>query len=559
MQFIDYIKLSNQKVSDGQPVRIAIVTNFTDDICKRVLTGMCVAENILATIYAVPFGQYYLELKNSQSELYKLDADVTFILFDVNPYYESEFTADESHAEQVFADIGAYASAARGTVVVATIAQPPHTAHGNLFKENQLHKIISQFNSGIEALDLKNVHVLEMNRLMHLVGERRARDLRSMYAFRQPFTHEMTIEIAREWFAYVRALLGKARKCIVVDLDNTLWGGVVGEVGALGITLGPDYPGNAFQNFQRTLLEYFNRGIILAINSRNNLADVQEVFEKNKNMILKEKHFSIMQINWNDKAQNLRTIANELNIGLDSIVFLDDDAMNRDLVRTQLPQVHTPDFSLTPEHYAHTLLSLDVFHQLALTAEDAERGRMYAEERQRKVAQETAGSTEDYFAQLGIQIAVSVNAPEQTPRIAQLTQKTNQFNLTTRRYTESDIEVKMVSGIVIVGDVTDKFGGYGLTIESIVLPTDELHVAELDTFLMSCRVMGRKVEHAFFAELVRELKRRGFTKLRAHFIPTAKNMPTADFLPSVGFEKVGNHFEHSLEVVDSPAHIHIII
>lgn len=537
---LDYLKQANslgsaEVSSYPNAIRIALVTNFTDDLCKKILTGMCLSEQIYPTMFAVPYGQYHFQLKDTSSELFSFCADITFVMFDVNSYTSNEFSADPSHAESVLEDLRAYCRTNGKTVVANTLPLPIHTPHGNLIQESPLVQLVVRYNAALQELarECKNLYLVDTDRLMRVRGERAARDLRSLYAFRQPFSHDFLLDLSREWFAYVRALLGKTRKCIVVDLDNTLWGGVVGEVGALGITLGPDYPGNAFQEFQRVLLGYYERGVILAINSRNNPEDVTEVFEKNRHMVLAEKHFSALSINWKTKAENLVEIAKELNIGLDSLVFLDDDAMNRDLVRTQLPQVLVPDFSLPPEDYAHALLSLDVFHQLSLTEEDAARGRMYAEERQRKSVQSSATTLDDYLSQLQIKLETRLNAVDLVPRLAQLTQKTNQFNLTTKRYTEQDIHDWMARGLVFSGDVFDKFGAYGITVEAIVELVDE-HTARLDTFLMSCRVMGRQVERAFFSVIAQELRSRGIETLLATFIPSSKNMPAADFLPGLG-------------------------
>lgn len=563
--FLEYIRSAAQTLPiDAKGLRIAVVTNFTDQICVRVLTGMCKSAGINPVIYAAPFGQYDIEFKNLSSELNQFQADVTFIFFDAGVYSASAFTEDGAHAGEVIADIKKYSIDARGIVVINTFITPAMTPHSNLYGENEVYRTVRAFNHAAEALaaEMSNVHLINTDHIVQLVGERAARDMRSLYAFRQPFTHAMIMAVAREWFAFISALIGKSRKCIVVDLDNTLWGGVVGETGPHGIVLGPDYPGNAYQQFQRLLLQMYNRGIILAINSRNNPDDVKEVFEKNSHMILKEEHFAAIHANWNNKAENLVAIAQELNIGLDSMVFFDDDQMNRDLVRVQLPEVHVPEFSLAPEEYPNALLSLDIFHQLALTDEDRARGRMYAQERQHKDARVNAQSMEEYLSSLQIKLEVTCNDAAAVQRIAQLTQKTNQFNLTTHRYTESDIIQFMKQGLVFGGTVHDKFGTYGLTVAAIVVPQNETS-AKLDTFLMSCRVMGRGIEDAFLSVIYMELRSRGLTNLSASFCPTAKNMPAASFLSRMGAAENGVigttvQYECSLSVNNAPHHVSII-
>ena len=373
--------------------------------------------------------------------------------------------------------------------------------------------------------------------------------MRWLHASDIPFSNVFMAALAEEWVAYARVLLGKSKKCIVLDLDNTLWGGVVGEVGPRGIALGPDYPGSAFVNFQQALLEFYDRGILLAIASRNNPADVAEVFEKNPYMVLKEKHFSAIRTDWKTKPEMIREIAEELNIGTDSMVFLDDDPVNREMVRGELPGVAVPDFSLPPEEYAPLLHSLNLFHQFSLTGEDLAKGRMYAEERQRKKVLLQAKSPDAYIAELDIRITVAVNDRDLIPRLSQLTLKTNQFNLTTRRYSEADILKFMESGaLVISGNVTDKFGDYGTVILAIVVPDrGDPRKTTLDTMLMSCRVMGRGVECSFMDYLLRELGRRSIISLEAEFISTVKNVPAKkDFLAEHGF---GEGLRCSLDVV----------
>jgi FkbH-like protein len=339
--------------------------------------------------------------------------------------------------------------------------------------------------------------------------------------------------------AYVQTQRGKIYKCIVLDLDNTLWGGVIGEVGPLGVKLGHEYPGNAFREFQRTILDFYNRGIILAINSRNNPGDVDEVFEKNKNMVLKKSHFASIVANWNNKAENLKIIAKELNIGLDSLVFIDDDAMNRDLVKTELPQVFVPDWNIPPEEYVKRLLDIEAFHSMGLTEEDKERGKMYAAERERKEIVSDSSNLGSYLKTLEVEIDVHLNNSNQIPRLSQLTQKTNQFNLTTERLTESDVTKKIKNGAMFFsGDVKDKFGPYGITVLAIIEKDKKNY--KLSNFLMSCRVMGRRVEEAFMSSILKELSKKKINELDAKFIVSPKNSPASSFLKDIGGKEIKN-------------------
>lgn len=551
MDILPFLKAATQtsnKDTFETKLTCEIVTNFTDDLLKKILTGMCLSDGIYPDIFAVPFGQYHLQLQDPASDLRTRAADLTFIFFDASPYVASEFTSDPSHGTQIIAGIERLAEGQKDMVVCHTLIEPALTPHGNLHDENALVQGVRVFNQQLQRLTMHtNIHVLDTNRFVRKLGEVHSRDLRSLYAFHNPFTHAFLGEIAFEWRALINARLGKNRKAIVVDLDNTLWGGVVGEVGPLGIQLGTDYPGNAFLEFQRLLLDYYERGIILAINSRNNPDDVKEVFEKNPYMILQPRHFSVIMSNWNNKAENLIAIAKEINIGLDGTVFLDDDAMNRDLVRSSLPEVLVPDLSGAPETYPATLLSLKAFHTLQLTEEDKQRGQMYAQERQRKEAQITTQSMEEYICQLKITCGIAVNHVPWIARLSQLTLKTNQFNCTTKRYTEQEIQKWMKRGLVIAADIKDRFGGYGITIESIVQL--EGNTATIDTFLQSCRVMGRGIEFAFLEYVFDRLKKQGIKHVYASFAPTKKNAPAADFFVKAGFTPTSEHEDKSATYV----------
>lgn len=544
MNVIDYLQLANSANDSGDGKKkfaINLVTNFTDSTLQKILKGVFVRGGIHPEISAVPYKQYHLHLKDRDSALWTRHADATFLFFDANPYRQSSFTLDENHWREILRDLRAYCLAQTAPVIMTSFITPYSGAYGNLFEQSPFFTLIKRANEELKSLskELNNIYICDVNALVHRHGEKNIRDFRGLYAFDTPFTNDFFLVLAKEWFAYARVLLGQTKKCIVVDLDNTLWGGVVGETGPLGIELGPDYPGLAYQNFQHALLDLYKRGIILAINSKNNAGDVAEVFAKNPHMVLSEDHFAAIRTNWDDKAKNLISIAEELNIGLDSLVFLDDDAVNRDLVRSMLPDVTVPVLPSTPEEYVPALYSLDLFNQFRLTEEDAEKAKMYADERQRKNIAYSTQSVEEYVRALDIMIVVEKNDHSSIPRLSQLTLKTNQFNLTTRRYGEGALSQILQEGALIFsGDVSDKFGNYGKTIMAIFVPADP-GVLELDTFLMSCRVMGRGVEEGFMKYVANELLELGFERMNAAYIPTSKNTPSKDFLPRLGLAEVG--------------------
>jgi len=325
---------------------------------------------------------------------------------------------------------------------------------------------------------------------------------------------------------------------LAVDLDNTVWGGVIGEDGINGIRLDGEYPGIAFVNLQRAILDLYHRGILLAICSKNNAADALEVLEKHPGMLLRPGHFAAMRINWNDKAENLRAIADELNVGLDAIAFLDDNPAESAWVRSQESDVTVIDLPEDPMDYARTLREAAVFERLTVSAEDRERNRYYSEQRQREHLKREGASLEDFYRSLSTTVEIAPVTAATMPRVAQLTQKTNQFNMTTKRYSEQEIAAmaaKPGCSVYSVG-VRDRFGDNGITGVAIIREISAAH--EIDTFLLSCRVIGRTVETAVLAYLAQKARESGAVKLAGDFVPTKKNTPAREVYRAHGFRCV---------------------
>lgn len=320
------------------------------------------------------------------------------------------------------------------------------------------------------------------------------------------------------------------KKCIVLDLDNTLWGGIVGEDGPGGIKLGPTPPGSYFLAFQQALLDLHNQGVLLAVNSKNNFNDALEVIRTHPNMILKEHHFGAMRINWDDKVKNLCDLAKELNIGLDSMVFLDDDRTNRLLVRAILAEVETPDLPENPVGYVKFLHSLPYFKVAAITDEDKMRGSFYVTERLRKEHEKKFVSREDFLKSLETEVHCFVDDISSLSRLAQLTGKTNQFNTNKRPMSEDEIGQYAADPkyAVFHADASDCFGSHGIIAFALVNKGDQEWTIE--SLLLSCRVLGRGIEEAFL-ESVRSLAARyGAKQLNVDFKPTDTNQPARDFI-----------------------------
>lgn len=340
----------------------------------------------------------------------------------------------------------------------------------------------------------------------------------------------------------------------MVDLDNTLWGGVIGEDGMQGIKLSAEYPGAAYQALQRVMLDLARRGILLAVCSKNNLEDAMEAIETHPGMLLRSKNFAAMRINWTDKAQNLREIAAELNIGIDSLAFMDDNPVEQEQVRAALPEVTVIDMPADPVDYATALRECPAFERLTLSAEDQQRTSFYVAERERSQAEQTFQTKEDFYRYLEQEAEISPVLPATLARISQLTQKTNQFNLTTRRYSEPQIAEMAAKPDwqVLSIRVRDRFGDHGLV--GVAITRDEKETCEIDAFLLSCRVIGRTVETALLSYLAQSAAARGRQRLSGWFFPTKKNAPAKEFYSQHGFQLHTQNGQGSLWELDLKQH-----
>jgi FkbH-like protein len=343
----------------------------------------------------------------------------------------------------------------------------------------------------------------------------------------------------------------------VLDLDNTLWGGIIGEDGFDNIRLGDNPVGRSFVEFQKRLLALNKRGIILAINSKNNFDDAIEVIQKHPNMILKEENFACVKINWNDKVVNLQEIAKELNIGLDSIVFFDDDPINQEYVKESLPGVLVVDLPKDSSQYPQIITEMKEFDVLKITEEDTKRSDMYLGQKKRKELENKVGDFNEFLKQMNIEVNVEKANSFSIPRISQLTLKTNQFNLTTKRYQEEEVSKFSSSSDKIVEcvKVSDKFGDNGITgVYIIDKKNDDEWI--IDTFLLSCRIMGRGVEDTMLSQIIKKAKSEGVKTVKGKFISTNKNKPAENFYSKHGFKKNDEYWTfHINEEIKTPEHI----
>jgi FkbH-like protein len=413
-------------------------------------------------------------------------------------------------------------------------------------------EVIADLNAFV-ARELNNVGngwLVDTSQCLERVGAKDFYEWRYWNIARAPFGLKALAELAGEVQKHLRAETGRVRKCLILDCDNTLWGGIVGEDGVSGILIGPEHPGNAYREFQLEVLNLHHRGVILGLCSKNNYEDVMEVLRTRSEMVLREEHFAIMRINWQDKVLNLREIADELNISLDSIVFADDSDFEVNLVRKALPEVTTLHVPAARSYENRgLLLSGGWFDTHALTDEDRSRSKMYRADTHRKQLAASITDIGDYLKSLEMHLTVAPVTEAELDRAAQLCQRTNQFNLTTRRYSRDELAAYMASpaSTMMLLRLSDRFGDYGTV--GFCLAIQSGSVANFDVFLMSCRALGRDAETAFLALCAETVSKKGASIITGSYLPTKKNGQVANFYQRHGFSTVAefeNEYKFSL-------------
>lgn len=404
---------------------------------------------------------------------------------------------------------------------------------------DKLDQTIERFNRMLreEAAAHRNVQLIDVNAIVSALGSRHSYDDRFYFRSKAPYSAAFLAELGRRLSLMSRGFGCWFYKALALDCDNTLWGGIIGEDLLEGIKLDPfDYPGNVFWRVQQTLSGLEHNGLLLCLCTKNNPGDVEEVFRKHPNMVLREAQIVARRVNWNDKVANLVELSEELNIGLDSMIFLDDNPVEANAVRTRLPMVRTIEVpSALPDYPAVVEEIVELYLAGGVSAESRSKTEQYRQRAAAAREQASFGSHEEYLASLDLAAFVRVDAAADAARVSELSLKSNQFNLTTRRYQEAEIRALMEGADteVISITVSNKFGNAGLT--GVIVVRYDHEVARIENFLMSCRVLGQGVELSIWPLVADRASARGCTRLEAEYLPTAKNVQAADFYDRVGF------------------------
>lgn len=534
-------------------VRFSILRNFTVDGIDLFLKYRCYQAHVTPTISIGSYDTIIQEVMDKTSHVHASAPDVIILALLLETFAPDStsptWSADETQAEleRLFSLIGTESQA---LVAVNTFIPPLHPESGLICRAGRRDKAseVAKLNQFIRSYVRERPDrflLLDWERLALTLGAEGTFDSRFWFMYKSPFKKSFLDLYAQELAKIAKALRGMTKKCLVLDCDNTLWGGVLGEEGLHGIKLDRHtYPGNVFYAFQQNVLNLADRGVLLALCSKNNEDEVWEVLNQHPACLLKKKHLASWRVNWQDKATNISELARELNLGLDSFVFIDDNPTECDLVRTLLPEVTVLTVPQRLYTYPPILWEDGLFDAITASREDDQRSAMYGQERLRSLEQAKFDSMEQFLASLEISISVHEATAGELPRMAQLTQKTNQFNLTTKRYTEAQIQyfASDPSMAIISLGVQDRFGDSGLT--GVLIAR---HIGEsclIDTFLLSCRVIGKSIEMAFLRRGLELLKARwGPVQFIGEYIPSRKNGQVAQFWNQAGFTECAHAAE----------------
>lgn len=552
---LDYFQLLAESrrptQSDCKRLRIALLADCATQQLAQLLRALFSHRKMAAEIYEGPFAAIELEVRNPYSGLYEFQPDAVVILNSVQHLRDTfyERAEDEDFGARALREIASVWDLvrrhSRATLIQSTFVSPAESFFGNfeLKADESLGSIVSTLNSALvsQSRSRSSVLLVDLERIASWVGRNAWFDERLWTIGKYLCSLEHLPLVGQHIVDVISATQGQHIKCVVTDLDNTLWGGVIGDDGVHGIKIAAHGDGEPHYRLQCFLKELERRGVLLAVCSKNDYHNAMAPFTDREDMVLKSDDFAVFVANWNNKPENILTIQKQLNIGLDSILFLDDSAFERANVRAVLPEVIVPELSDDPSDWIKELSATNSFEVASYTEEDKNRADQYRQEAQRRISAEGASSFEEFLVSLEMQIELNRFAPERIPRIVQLLQRSNQFNLTTRRHTAAECEGMMQNTrgyLPLYAELHDRFGNHGL-ISIVILNLEHgIGTISITDWLMSCRVLGRGVEEYLMNYVVDYARHAGAHQIIAKYTPTTKNAMVKDFYGRFGFNKV---------------------
>ena len=549
LKYTEILQLNKTLVGTirSKPYEIGIISNVTVNSFKEVLEYSCRLNQIEPKVEIGTFDNIVQDsavLNNK--DLIIIFYDVLNIVDQVSDFFEDlEEEKYNNLKNKLFTEIDIIFENLSNTASVIFNSFSSAYYNNNNVQVSKIETFVKELNAYVEQKKTSNVSIVNIDKLFANIGFKQSIDFRFYHSSKAPYTFAFLKNYVDAIETVFLRNTGKLKKAIIFDCDNTLWKGVIGEDGMEGIDMSPTTKSGKFYHFvQRIAVFLSKRGVIVGLCSKNNEQDVLDVLRNHKHMILKEDHIVIKKVNWMDKASNLRAISSELNIGIDSLVFVDDSNFEINLIKEQVPEITTIQVPTSISDYPDLILkNVYKYFNLVLNSDDAKKTEMYKQQFERENSKTTFSSIEDYLASLEIELTVVKNDKAHLPRIAQLTQKTNQFNLTTYRYTDSQVNQFRADKKheVYAMFVKDKFGDNGLTGVCIAKEDekDSKNVI-IDSLLMSCRIIGRNIEFVYVSHIIKDLANKGYQTLTAVYIPTKKNAQVEDFYDKIGFKLIEN-------------------
>lgn len=545
------IRKQGQSLQPLAPFRLGLIGNGTLDLIVPVLIATAARHGFSLECITGAYDQFLQDALQSDSPLNTARPDAVLVALDHRGLALQPTPGNEQAAVQsVNAAIdlldsirSAISQNSSAVCILQTIAAPPEGLFGSFDRAltGTARNIVDQFNRRISQSVLQSSDLLlDVAGIAETVGLADWHSPAQWNLAKLPFSDTFVPLYAEHVCRIIGAMRGKSRRCLILDLDNTVWGGVIGDDGLEGIQIAQgDATGEAFLSVQELALALRARGIVLAVSSKNNDEVARRPFREHPDMLLKEDHIAIFQANWDDKATNIRAIAKELALGLESMVFLDDNPVERGLVRQETPEVAVPELDSDPAGYARTLSAAGYFEAISFSEEDRARAGMYQANARRLSLQGQTSDLQSYLRSLEMRIIFGSFDRTTRSRVTQLINKSNQFNLTTRRYTESQVEQLELdpNAMTLQARLFDTFGDNGI-ICVIVCRASGPDTWSIDTWLMSCRVLGRGVEQAVLAEILKQARARGVTTLIGEYRPTDRNDMVREHYGRLGFKEI---------------------
>ena len=541
------ILLLNKKLAGlikSKTYEIGVLSNVTMNSFKEILEYSCRSNQIEPKVELGNFDNIVQDCAVFiNKDLIIIFYDILNIVDQVSDFFE-DLEEEKYHAlkNKLFTEIDIISESLKNSPsVIFNSFSSAYYKSSNIYS-SKIEKFVLELNKYLEEKKSDNITILNIDKIFKHIGINNSIDYRFYHSSKAPYTFSFLKNYVTAIESVFLRNTGKLKKAIIFDCDNTLWKGIIGEDGVENIDMSPSSKsGKIYHLVQQIAVFLSKRGIIVGLCSKNNEQDVLDVLRNHKDMVLKEEHIVIKKINWLDKATNLRAIASDLNIGTDSLVFVDDSNFEINLIKEQVPEVLTIQVPETVLEYPDLLMQkIYTYFNLGINSDDSKKTEMYKQQFLRKNIKSTFNSIDDYIASLEIELTIVKNDKSHMPRIAQLTQKTNQFNLTTCRYTESQIDyfIRDTKHQVYAMFVKDKFGDSGLT-GVCIIKEDEKNPKKvlIDSLLMSCRIIGRNIEFAYVNYIINDLAAKGYQKLIAKYHPTPKNSQVEDF-----YEKEGLYF-----------------